>query len=259
MTYRLAKISTNKLVLLLLAGIFLSIQAIAGEEFPSPQNPSRLVNDFENILGPEEESALESKLLGYQDTTSTQIAIVTIPTLNDYNEQDYANRLFEKWKIGQEGKDNGILILICKNERAAAIEVGYGMEARITDGISKRILEEVMFPQFKQGNFYKGIDESVNAIMQRASGEFKGDGSGRKKGKPSVWTTIIILMVIFFIFSRFRGPGGRNFSSRGGRGGGFIGGGFGGFGGGGFGGGGGGGFGGFGGGGSGGGGAGGRW
>jgi uncharacterized protein len=229
---------------------------VFADDFPEKQNPPRLVNDFGQFLSPSEIDALENKLLSYEDSTSTQIAIVTVADLKDYDKGDYANRLFEKWQIGQKGKDNGILILLSKQERAIWIETGYGMEGKFPDAVVQGLVNETMIPYFKQGQFYQGLDVALDEIMQRASGEFKSDG--KKKGGGSVWVTLLILFVMFIIFNKLRGPGNETYSSRGHRGGGFMGGGFGG---GGFGGGGGGGggFGGFGGGGSGGGGAGGNW
>ena len=232
------------------------------QNFPEPLSPARLVNDFENILGEQEKATLESKLQAYNDSTSSQITIVTIADLQGYAEGDYANRLFEKWKIGQKGKDNGVLILISKAERAGWIEVGYGLEAKVPDGVAKGIIDESMIPYFRQGKYYEGLDAGIDVIIQRASGEFTADENSKSKKKKSPsWIFILIVMVVIFIMSKLNGPNSGNMSSKGYRGGGLMGGGFmggGGFGGG-FGGGSSGGFGGFGGGGSGGGGAGGRW
>lgn len=258
MRYRSEKINYNvkKTSLLLLVLFFSFAKLIAADDIPERPEPPRLVNDFANMLGPEEEAALELKLNNYNDSTSTQIAIVTVQTLNGYDVGDFTNKLAEKWGVGQKGKNNGIVILLAKDERAIRIEVGYGLEGVITDGIAKRIENEVMIPEFKKGNFYGGIDQGTDVIIKRAFGEFKGDGK-RKKGRgPSFWVVLVIVLIIMFIFSKFRGSGGGGTYSHGGyRGGGF--GGFGGFGGGG--GGSGGGFGGFGGGSFGGGGASGEW
>ena len=255
MRYRLAKNkrTVNRSFVFLFIFLIASFAGLAADDLPKRPEPPRLVNDLGNMLSPEEEAALETKLNNYNDSTSTQIAVVTVETLNGYDVADFANRLGESWGVGEKGKDNGIVILLAKQERAIRIEVGYGLEGVIPDGIAKRIEDDVMIPEFKNGNFYAGINNGVDVIIQRAFGEFKGDGK-KKKGKKSVWTTLIVLFIIIFIFSRFKGGGG-NYSSRGYRGGGFMGGGLGG----GFGGGSSGGFGGFGGGGFGGGGASGRW
>lgn len=245
--------------LIIVVLVICALANVFADDFPEKQNPPRLVNDFGRFLSPGEIDALESKLLSYEDSTSTQIAIVTVNDLKGYDQGDYANRLFEKWEIGQKGKDNGILILFSidtiSEKKGVFIEVGYGLESKIPDGVAKGIINETMIPYFKQGQYYQGLDVALDEIMQRASGEFKSDGKKKKNG-GNIWVTLLILFVAFILFNKFRGPGSGTYSNRGYRGGGFMGGGFGG---GGFGGGGGGGFGGFGGGGSGGGGAGGNW
>lgn len=257
MRYRLEKNkhTVNRSFVILFIFILSSFVSLAADDLPPRPEPPRLVNDLANMLSPEDEAALEAKLNNYNDSTSTQIAVVTVETLGDYDVADFANRLGEKWGVGEKGKDNGIVILLAKEQRAIRIEVGYGLEGVIPDGVAKRIEDEVMIPEFKNGNFYAGINNGVDVIIQRAFGEFQGDGKKKKNGGGKVWTPLIIMLIILFIFSRFKGGGG-NYSSKGYRGGGFMGGGFGG----GFGGGSSsGGFGGFGGGGFGGGGASGRW
>ncbi|TXK51968.1 TPM domain-containing protein [Pontibacter qinzhouensis] len=234
-----------------------SVLAFAqNSDFPPRPNPPRLVNDLANMLSAEEEAALERKLVNYNDTTSTQIAIVTLTSIGGYAIDDYAARLGEQWGVGSKANDNGLLILVAKNERRVAIATGYGVEHFITDGIAKRITENILKPNFQQNNYYKGLDEATSRIFSLASGEYQADPrqqGGDEEGGPSIFFIIIIVMLIVFFISRRGGGGGRG-GRRGARtlGGGpiFIPGGFGrggGFGGGGFGGGGGG-FGGFGGG-----------
>lgn len=241
--------------------LFISFVSLAKEV---PQKSTILVNDYAGVLNSGEKATLEQKLVAYYDTTSTQIAIVIENSLEGDDLFDYCQRLATAWGIGEKGKNNGVLIYVAVADRKARIHTGYGMEATITDAMSKRIREERMNPNFKAGDFYTGLDEATTAIIQLASGEYENDKPQGKKGKSFSWTTILIIMiVIIFLFSRGGrgGRGGRRSSGWGGPifwgtfgSGGFSGGG------GGFGGGsGGGGFGGFGGGGFGGGGSGGSW
>ena len=220
------------------------------KNIPERPVPPRLVNDFGNILSDRDKETLERKLVAYNDSTSTQIAVVTISTLNGYSEDDYGIRLARKWGIGQKGKNNGVLILVAKEERAIDIEVGYGLEGYISDGDCKRIIDDIMIPQFKQSNFYAGIDEATDKMTGLLQGTFKfdestnyGSSSGEdNSGKLPTWAIVIIVLVILFIVLPNIGRGGGGWISGGSggwsSGGSFGGGGFGGFGGGSFGGGG---------------------
>lgn len=254
---------------LLTCALLLTVALAAVAQPPRP-NPPRLVNDLAGLLTPEQEQALEQKLLAYNDSTSSQFAVVTVPDLGGDEIANYAQRLFESWGIGQKGKNNGLLILVARDERKVNIHTGYGLEGAIPDALAKRIISNVMVPAFKAEQYYDGIDGAVDRLFALAAGEYKaepratsddyGDGGG---GSGWMFWVVIGLLVLFLIL-RSRGGGGGRGGRRSGLGGlpfpiFLPGGGFGG--GGGWGGGGGdsGGFGGFGGGSSGGGGASGSW
>ncbi|MBL4656218.1 MAG: TPM domain-containing protein [Bacteroidia bacterium] len=177
-----------------------------GQDFPERPKPPKLVNDFANILGDREELILEKKLVAYNDSTSTQIAVVTINSVNGNDISDYSFRLAEKWGIGGKGKDNGVLILVALKDRKMYIATGYGLEGVIPDAISKRIVENYMKPNFRSKNYYKGLDEATSVIMGLASGEFTAD-QFRKKNIGLSRLLFPLLIVIFFIiisYSRFR-------------------------------------------------------
>jgi uncharacterized protein len=219
-----------------------------------PAKSTKLVNDYANVLTEEERAALEQKLVNYFDTTSTQIAVVLENSLDGDDLFDYSQRLATAWGIGEQGKNNGILIYAAIADRKLRIHVGYGMEATITDALTTRIRKEHMNPYFKEGNYYAGLDEGTTIIMQAASGEYVNDRPDEGGRKKSSWIPVIVIFVVLIAFMSRRGGGGRGgrggglagpifwgtlgsggFSGGGGSGGG---GGFGGFGGGGFGGGG---------------------
>ena len=249
-----------KKYLLLISYLLCSLLAWAqnSQDIPPRPNPPRLVNDLAGILSPEEEQALEQKLTNYSDSTSTQIAVVNVKSIGPYEIADYAVRLAESWGIGQEGKNNGILILTAVDERKVNITTGYGMEALLPDALAKRITEYTLKPNYRTGNYYKGLDEATNLVIDIFSGQYKAnprESTGDGGSDLTFWLIIGALALIILFSLRKRGGGGRGGGMR------TLGGGFfppvifgdfssgrGPFGGGGFGGGGGGGFGGFGGG-----------
>jgi uncharacterized protein len=251
--------------------ISLVLIAVAGtsQNVPPRPNPPRLVNDFTQTLTPDQQASLERKLVTYDDSTSNQVAVVIVPSTNDYDPVDYATKLGRAWGVGNKRTNNGVILLVAKNDHSVFIAPGYGLEGALPDIICKSIVDNEIVPNFRADDFYKGLDLGTTAIMKAAAGEYKppaGYGErGRKapSGGGSILGVIIIIFIIMMLIGRGGGGRGGGMFSRRGYGGFFppiIGGG-GGFGGGGFGGGssGGGGFGGFGGGSFGGGGAGGRW
>ncbi|QMU26789.1 TPM domain-containing protein [Adhaeribacter radiodurans] len=193
---------------------------------PPRPNPPRLVNDMAGILSPEEVQALELKLKNYNDSTSTQVTIVNVKSIGPYEIADFAVKLAQSWGIGQKDKNNGLLILTSVEDRKVNITTGYGMEALLPDALAKRITEYTLKPNYKAGNYYQGLDEATNLIIDIFSGQYKADprdtrGDGESSG--SFWLIIGILALIIIFSLRRRGGGGR-----GGRGGGMrtLGGGF---------------------------------
>jgi uncharacterized protein len=201
------------LVSFLIAGFLYSI---AAQEFPDKPVPAKLVNDLAGLLSPEEVDALEQKLVAYDDSTSTQIAVVTIRDLQGYEVADYAQRLAEKWGIGQKGLDNGILILIKpktseSSHGEVSIAQGYGLEGVIPDIICGQIIDYEILPEFRNGNYYQGLDKATSTLMSLASGEFPADQYGRPKGDDLTGLAPLIFFIIFIIIIMFiRGSGGSN-------------------------------------------------
>lgn len=186
--------------------IFLSFTfRLSAQDIPEPMVPYRLVNDFADIFSPSEEMALEQKLRAYNDSTSTQIYIVSVSDLGGYDVSDYAFRLGEKWQIGQKSKDNGAVILVkpkTGNSRGQAfIATGYGLEAYITDIYAGRIVRNEMIPYFMEDDYFGGINAAVDAMIARLSGEFAADAD-EEEGIP-VFGIIIILIVIVLLISFF--------------------------------------------------------
>lgn len=247
------KLYIGILLAFLLSGI-ISIAQIPTDKIPSRPNPPKLVNDFADILSDGQEESLENKLVAFNDSTSTQIAVVTVESLNGYPIEDFALGILRNWGIGQKEQDNGVLLLVSEGDREVRIETGSGSEGFLTDALSRRIIENQIVPQFQNGNYFNGINDATDQMMLVLSGQFYNEKNPTET-KNNTWIFILIIFIIIFIISRRNknGGGGVTYGRRGPTY--WGGGGFGGFGGGG----GGGGFGGFGGGFGGGGGASGRW
>ncbi|MGN6164660.1 MAG: TPM domain-containing protein [Flavisolibacter sp.] len=262
--------------LALLIFLLFSVCAFAqiSKIIPARPNPPRLVNDFANVLTPEQKDALESKLVAYDDSTSNQVVVVTVQSIGDYAIDDVALGILRDWGVGNKEKNNGIVILAAVQDRKVWIATGYGMEGVIPDITAQSIIDNDVLPNFRQQNYYRGFDAAANSIFKAAAGEYQAPEGYAERGKSSggkLGKIIVVIIILFLVISMFGGggSGGGGYISR--RGSSWLGpfilgnmmgrGSSGGFGGGGFGGGGfgGGGFGGFGGGSGGGGGAGGSW
>lgn len=198
---------------LILIALFLG-KTIA-QDFPEKPFPPRLVNDFAEMLSAQEVYALEEKLVAYEDSTSTQIAIVTVSDLKGYDKADYAQRLAEKWGIGQKGLNNGVIILVKPktNESSGQVQIaqGYGLEGVIPDIVCGQIVDYEILPEFRNGNYYQGLDKATSTLMSLASGEYPADQYGKSKGSDLSNIAPIIFFIIFFIIVMFmRGNGGSN-------------------------------------------------
>jgi uncharacterized protein len=173
------------------------------QSLPEKPTPPRLVNDLAGFLANQERDQLEQKLVDFSRSTSTQISVVIVPDLQGFEVADYASRLGEKWGIGQKGSNNGVLLLIKpKNGTEKGqinISTGYGLEAAIPDALAHRIIEEILIPHFKQGQFFQGIDVATNSLMKLSVGEFpeKEFASGKQK-TPLI--PLVILGVLFLLF-----------------------------------------------------------
>ena len=207
----------------LILACFIAVLAAFGfespaQDFPAAPNPPRLVNDFANMLTEAEAQALESKLVAFDDSTSSQIAIVTVNTINGYDVSDYAFRLAEDWGIGQQGKNNGILILVALDDRKMFIATGYGVEASVPDVVAFRIVDRILKPNFRNEDYYQGLDEATNRLMGLISGEFEAEPEESGKSGFMFFMILLLFIVVIIIISRRGGGKGGNR----GRGGGFF-------------------------------------
>ena len=157
--------------------LFFLCCGFAFAQFQIPEKPKLQTSVYDDasvdLLPAGQEKALEQKLIRYSDSTSTQIVIAIIPSTKGENINYLGAQWGEKWGIGQADNDNGILILLAKNDRKIAISTGEGVEGSLTDAMSKRIIENIILPQFKQGDFYEGLNKGTDVIFQVLNGEFK--------------------------------------------------------------------------------------
>ena len=173
--------------------------ALFGQNIPERPNPPRLVNDFTNTLTADQREALEQKLVAFDDSTSTQIAVVIIPTLNGAGISDYNVELGRKWGVGTT-KNNGVVLLIAKEDHKLDITAGYGLEGSLTDATSQQIIDDIIVPNFKGNDYYRGLDEGTDAIIQAVKGTFN---TPRQKatGTGGIGISKIFIIIIIIIFS----------------------------------------------------------
>lgn len=160
------------------------------------------VNDYANMLSPSTKAELEKELNSFEQTDATQIVILTIPSLEGKILDEFSIKVAESWKVGQKGKDNGIIITVAKQEKKIRVEVGRGLEGRLTDLAVGRIVDLVIKPKFKRGDFDGGFVAGVHSLIDTTRGEFKADKNHLPKKKDSIhsFLTILIFGVIVLLF-----------------------------------------------------------
>jgi len=221
------KYITRFLGILLLS--VLQFTAFAGDkDFPAKPNPPALVNDMAHVLTAEQVGLLEQKLEEYNRTSSTEITIVTINDLGDYDISDYATQLGNKWGVGKQGKFNGVMVLAAISNHKINISPARGLEGALPDITCGRIIRNEIVPAFRQQNYYEGFTKAADAIIAATKGEYKADDTDKKR--LPLWSIVLLISGVYFvlwIISKIRGGGGGSYMSGGGFGG-FYGGGFGG-------------------------------
>jgi len=185
------------IVLLSMTVLFFQVAPLAALEVPPL---GRRVNDTAQMLSAQTRADLETLLTGFEATDSTQIVVLTIPSLEGEVLEEYSLRVVEAWKIGQKGFDNGALLLIARDERKLRIEVGYGLEGSLTDLVAGRIIGGVIVPRFKEGNYDQGIRDGVTAMVAAVKGEFVASAANTKAVNDSDPAGLIFLLIFGFSF-----------------------------------------------------------
>ena len=171
------------------------------------------INDLARVLSPESHQRLEQRLAAFERETSNQVAVLTIPSLQGDDIDRFSIRVAETWKIGQKGRDNGVLLIISQADRKVRIEVGMGLQGVLPDITAGRIIRDVMRPYLQAGDYDQGIAAGVDSIIAATKGEFKGAGQpGRqhsvRKSSPSFITMLLgaaVAVTLFGLFSRYLG------------------------------------------------------
>ncbi len=194
-------IKNEILILLIIAGSLGFIHTVQAQTPAVPILTTSPVYDETGTLTAEQTAALSSKLMGYEDSTSTQIVIVLMKTLNGYPINDFATEIGNKNKIGQSKKNNGVVILLAKDDHKGFIASGYGMEPTVTDALATSIFRNILRPALQKDDFYGGLDASIDAIVSAAKGEYKADAKKTKDniGGGAFFFVILIFVVIVII------------------------------------------------------------
>ena len=196
------------------------ITSLSFAQYTIPEIPSlqTSVYDYANVLSATEKSQLEEKLIHYSDSTTTQIVVITIESLKGEDVSQLATKWGQTWGIGGTAKDdNGVIILLAKDERKIAINPGYGLEDRLTAGIGGEIIRNIIIPEFKAGSYYNGLDKGTTAIIDVFKGKYKGERKGNKKGGGfPILPIIIIFIIIIVIIAKNRNNGGNSGNNSGG-------------------------------------------
>ena len=189
----------EKRVIFAIILLFSCLHSIA--QYNIPEKPSFIppVIDSTNTLSTSEYKFLYDKLVSYNDTTSTEVMIVVIPTTKGENIGLLAPKWGHKWGIGQEKEDNGVFILLAKDDRKIWISPGYGVEDRLTAGINGTIIRSIIIPEFKRGDYFAGLDKGTDAIFDVLSGKYKGQPRSTNSGEALFPLLVLFFMVIIFI------------------------------------------------------------
>lgn len=215
----------RKVFLAVIVLLFMVVSVFALEV---PQKPAGRVNDYAGLFSAETVNDISAQLSRFEEQTTNQIVVATFPSLEGESLEDFSIRLAEQWKVGQKGKDNGVIILVFRDDRAVRIETGYGVEAVLTDVICSKIIFQIIVPHFKNGDYDTGIKQAVTSIMSiLQGGELPESSRPRRKEVSSILPFLIIVIFVILRAILFSGINQRLGTHRH-RGGGFWSGGFGG-------------------------------
>ncbi|HWB92347.1 MAG TPA: TPM domain-containing protein [Puia sp.] len=192
--------------------------AIHAQDIPPKPDPPRRVNDLAHVMTPDQVETLEQKLIAFNDSTTSDIVVVTVPDIGNSSIEDYALKILRMWGVGDKKNNNGIVILADIKDHQVYIAIGYGLEGAIPDITAKEIVDNEIIPNFKAGgndNYYRGFDQATNALIRAAAGQYKAPEGyaqrhrrSRGGGGNAIGFFVIIIIIIVIIFRRRGGGGG---------------------------------------------------
>lgn len=198
----------RKLYIIAILIVCLSVNLIAQNDLP--EKPTSWVNDYIGLLNNNQREFLDRKLNALEKATSTQIFLAIFDKIpENYYLEDFATKLYEKWRPGRQKEDNGVLIVLFTVDKKIRIEVGYGLEGVLTDLQAGRVIEDYMKPNFRKGDYYSGLDEGIDVIISAVKGEYKIPVESKSKGKSktNLFTWFIVFLIVMSILRRFGSRG----------------------------------------------------
>ena len=166
---------------------------------PPPPSPARLVNDYAGALSDASRDALERKLVAFDDSTGSQIAVVIVSSTNGVAPVDYATEILRTWGIGRAGIKDGVVVLVATDDREVFIGTNEGAEGALPDATAATIIRNVVVPAFRRGDFYGGLDEATTAIAAALAGEFEAPDRSARQGEGGIPNVLCVLFVLFIV------------------------------------------------------------
>ena len=186
-----------------------------GDVIKNPPKPARLVNDYAEVLTADQRQTLENKLVRFDDSTSTQVTVVIVQSLDGMDVADAATELGRSWGVGGRENNNGVVLLVSKDDRKLNISPGYGLEKALPDLTTQQIIQTIIVPNFKGEDYYRGIDEGTDAIISAVKGEYHAPRNyGKTNTSFGKIIFFIVIIIVVLALSGGRGGGGGSFMSR---------------------------------------------
>src|SRR6266852_8430455 len=181
---------------LLVLALLLCAAAVAWAALPVPPTPGGRVNAYAGVLSSDERARLEDKLRAREQGSSNQVVVAIFRSLQGESLEDYSIRLAQAWRIGQKGLDNGVIFLVFTEDRKMRLEVGYGLESKLTDALSSQILRQAVAPRFREGKIADGISAGLDAIDQVIAGTYKGAAPAKRQQGSNLFPIILLAIVL---------------------------------------------------------------